>query len=218
MVAEVDPYRLLGVGRNTSLHEVRQAYRQAALENHPDSSPADPAAAERKFRAVCKAYRSILATFGPAALSGVFDEERTYSPVDFARREGGWRTSTGRMSPSPAGRGWWSWPISQKVMLATVDETRCFVWFWALSVAVGVAVSMFAVELGFVKETTKEPSFGGLLVAGATGIAAYLIVLAGTIAAIIMTRKVVSMTVRLGLRLLPAPLRSGLRRRLRAEK
>lgn len=217
MASEADPYQVLGISRSAGLNDVRQAYRRAALKYHPDSRPADPAAAERRFHAVCEAYRTILATFGPAAVAGAFDQDRTNSPVDFARRQGGWRTGARPPGRPMDRRGWGYWPISQKVTLATCRETKVFVWFWALAVVVGAAVSCFAVELGPAGEALENPRVGDLLAAGATGIAVYLLALAGMIAAIVMTRKAVIMTVQFGLRLLPAPFHSRGRRRLDAK-
>jgi curved DNA-binding protein CbpA len=50
-----DPYALLGVGADASRADIARAYRRIARALHPDSHPADPAAAER-FHAVTLAY------------------------------------------------------------------------------------------------------------------------------------------------------------------
>lgn len=209
MAAEADPYRLLGVSRYAGLDDVRQAYRLAALRYHPDSRPADPVEAERKFRAVCEAYRTILATFGPRAGRGdAFDPGATFTPADFARREGGWTVPASAPRASSWGeRAWWPWPTTQKVAFVTVNETRVFVAFWALAVVVGAAVTFFAAELGIIPRSSSTADTGNLLAAFGAAVAVYLAMLAGTIVAIFMTRKLVTMTVQLGLRLLPAPLR-----------
>lgn len=52
-----DPYVILGVGRNASAREVRDAYRKLALKFHPDRNP-DPTAKER-FQEINAAYESI---------------------------------------------------------------------------------------------------------------------------------------------------------------
>ena len=209
MATEVDPYAVLGVSRQAGLDEVRQAYRRAALRYHPDSRPPDPAAAERTFHAICEAYRTILGTFGPGAVAGEGpNPNRTYTPAELARRTGGWRHGggggAGRSDRSP---WWWPWPATRKVTLARVDETKVFVWFWAVAMAVGVVVACFADQWGLVGRMPAEPRAGDLVGMILMGIGVYLGVLAGVIVAIIMTRQIVVMTVRLGLRLLPAPFR-----------
>lgn len=72
-----DYYQVLGVSRNSSDAEIKQAYRKLARENHPDRKPNDKAAAE-KFKNVQEAY-SVLSDkekrqkydrFGHAAFQG----------------------------------------------------------------------------------------------------------------------------------------------------
>lgn len=53
-----DPFSTLGLSRDATLVEARQAYRRLALKHHPDLNPGDPTAAER-FKAVLRAYRAI---------------------------------------------------------------------------------------------------------------------------------------------------------------
>jgi len=50
-----DPYQILGVSRDASASEIKRAYRQLALEYHPDHNPGDEEAA-RTFRRVSWAY------------------------------------------------------------------------------------------------------------------------------------------------------------------
>ena len=80
-------------------------------------------------------------------------------------------------------------------------------WFWAVAMAVGVVVACFADQWGLVGQMPVEPRAGDLVGMILMGVGVYLGVLAGVIVAIIMTRQIVVMTVRLGLRLLPAPFR-----------
>lgn len=54
-----DPYAILGVGRNASAREVRDAYRRLALKFHPDRNP-DPSANQR-FQEINAAYAAIRA-------------------------------------------------------------------------------------------------------------------------------------------------------------
>src|ERR1041385_8391476 len=51
-------YEVLGVPRDASADDVRKAYRQAALKNHPDRNPGD-SEAEARFKEVTEAYQVI---------------------------------------------------------------------------------------------------------------------------------------------------------------
>jgi molecular chaperone DnaJ len=77
-----DYYELLGVGRDASESELKRAYRQLAMQCHPDKNPGDKAAEER-FKQISEAYavlsdadkRAHYDRFGvaPGAGSGGFD-------------------------------------------------------------------------------------------------------------------------------------------------
>lgn len=53
-----DPYRVLGVSRDASDEEIKQAYRQLAKKYHPDLNPGDQEAA-RRMQEVNAAYEQI---------------------------------------------------------------------------------------------------------------------------------------------------------------
>ncbi len=53
--SEPDPYQALGIGADATGADIARAWRRLARAMHPDSRPADPAAAEQ-FRAAANAY------------------------------------------------------------------------------------------------------------------------------------------------------------------
>jgi molecular chaperone DnaJ len=55
MATKRDFYEVLGVKRDASAEEIKKAYRQLALKNHPDKNPGDPEA-ERRFKEGAEAY------------------------------------------------------------------------------------------------------------------------------------------------------------------
>ncbi len=60
---ERDPYTILGVNRNASAAEIRQAYRRLAAQYHPDKvahlGPEFQELAERRFKEIQEAYQTL---------------------------------------------------------------------------------------------------------------------------------------------------------------
>lgn len=52
----VNYYKVLGVPQNASSSDIKKAYRQLALQVHPDKNPENKDAAEEKFKQVAEAY------------------------------------------------------------------------------------------------------------------------------------------------------------------
>ena len=74
-----DYYRILGVGREASPEEIKKAFRQLALQCHPDRNPGDQHAEER-FKEVSEAY-------------GVLIDPEKRQNYDFIRERGSGRSA-----------------------------------------------------------------------------------------------------------------------------
>jgi len=57
-MGDADPYRVLGVNKDSSDSEIQRAYRKKSRQYHPDRNQGDKAA-EVKFKEVQSAYESI---------------------------------------------------------------------------------------------------------------------------------------------------------------
>ncbi len=94
----MDPYQVLGVGRDASQNDIKTAYRNLAKELHPDRHPGDAGAAER-FKEVSAAYQIL----GDAKTRGRYDRgeidaagnERMQHQRTYAHAGTGERTRTG---------------------------------------------------------------------------------------------------------------------------
>lgn len=78
----MDFYETLGVPRNSTPEEIRKAYRQKAMEHHPDKNPDDPTAA-RRFMEIQDAYEALSnpTTYKPT----VRTPSRQQSPYDYIK-------------------------------------------------------------------------------------------------------------------------------------
>jgi curved DNA-binding protein len=93
MMATRDFYAVLGVERNASADEIKQAYRKLALEHHPDVNPGD-AEAEERFKEISSAKEVLLSPekrklydeFGEDGLAPGFDPADARAYREWARR------------------------------------------------------------------------------------------------------------------------------------
>ena len=71
MMAQKDPYSVLGVSKGASDGEIKRAFRKKARQFHPDRNP-DDSLAEAKFKEVQSAYDKI----GDAESRREFDQKQ----------------------------------------------------------------------------------------------------------------------------------------------
>jgi len=113
MMATRDFYAVLGVERNASADEIKQAYRKLALEHHPDVNPGD-AEAEERFKEISSAKEVLLSPekrklydeFGVDGLAPGFDPADARAYQEWARRarqSPGYETFGGGGSAGSAG-------------------------------------------------------------------------------------------------------------------
>ena len=139
----LDHYQLLGVPREASRQEIAQAWRRRARAEHPDSRPADAAAAAR-FRALAEAYQVL----ADPARRAAYDRARTRVQQPAARPAGarvpvrcasaaarrcgparsGW--TAGLRHPPPACRmsGTSRWPCWPQLALRCLARDRDWPW------------------------------------------------------------------------------------------
>ena len=103
-MAKQDYYTVLGVRRDASAKEIKQAYRRLARKYHPDVNPGD-AKAEQKFKEISEAYsvlenpdsRKKYDQFGHNAFAGGPQGAYTENLRDFFSGRGGFTESFGSL-------------------------------------------------------------------------------------------------------------------------
>ena len=89
-----DYYRILGVGKDASEKEIKQAYRRLARKYHPDVNPGDTTAEDR-FKEIGEAY----------AVLGDAQKRKKYDQFGPSLRDGSfWRQSGGAAGPRAGSR------------------------------------------------------------------------------------------------------------------
>lgn len=89
MATKRDYYEILGVSRNATQEEIKQAYRRLAMQYHPDRNPHNRKEAEEKFKEASEAYevlsdpekRRLYDMYGIDGVKG------TFSPGGFTWRD-----------------------------------------------------------------------------------------------------------------------------------
>ncbi len=88
-MSEKDYYEILGVDRNSTRDQIKEAFRKLALKYHPDRNKSPDA--EEKFKEISEAYavlsddekRSQYDSFGRAGINQRYTEEDIFRGVDF---------------------------------------------------------------------------------------------------------------------------------------
>jgi hypothetical protein len=207
MRTEAECYKVLGVEPGSTLDEVRTAYRRAACRYHPDLQKGDSLAAELKLRELIVAYKFIARRLDPAAWSrSRHDRQKTYTPQDFAR-EGykRWQHVEDLVEcDEPAG---FLMPLRHKEAYPTRNETLMFAALWGVAIVMGIIFGCLAATYRTHSLGVDELPKSDLLISIMVGEAVYFLLAAGAVVLVVLTRKLVRLTLRLGSRwlFLPGP-------------
>ena len=82
-----DPYKVLGVSRDASDDEIKQAYRRLAKQYHPDRNPGDAAAA-KKMQEINAAYEQIKNPEKAQSNPGGYQRYGSYDPFGGSYQRG----------------------------------------------------------------------------------------------------------------------------------
>ena len=78
-----DPYKILGINKNSSMDEIKKSYRKLAMKYHPDKNPGNKVA-EDKFKEASSAY----ALLSDPSKRETFDKFGTDAAYDAFKKEG----------------------------------------------------------------------------------------------------------------------------------
>ncbi|MBL7151732.1 MAG: molecular chaperone DnaJ [Candidatus Omnitrophica bacterium] len=93
MSTKRDYYEILAIKKNASLDEIRKAYREAALKNHPDRVPHEQKKeAEERFKEISEAYavlsdsnkRALYDQYGHSGIDQKYAYEDIFKGADFS--------------------------------------------------------------------------------------------------------------------------------------
>lgn len=197
MSTEADYYRALGIEPGATMEQVRAAYRRAACRCHPDLQQGNSLHAERKLRELIVAYKAIARRLNLAAWShSRYAQRKTYTPQDFAR-EGceKWRQVEQYVDvEEPEG---FLLPLRRREAYPTRNETRTFAALWVLAVVLGIFFAVLAAayrahQVGFDNMSNADTIFSIIV-----GEVAYVLLAVSAVVFVILTRKLVRLTLRL---------------------
>lgn len=200
MATNADPYALLGVSYSATASEVRLAFRKAALRYHPDLFEGEQAAAEAAFRRLVDAYHRVLKDLSERQgrqAPPLTPRELAQLDLQPSRWEfesaGGSRALLRRRLP----------PGTRVRSVPTLDETAVFVAVWIGAILLAAAITpMLASGL------ESSIGHGGAVAAVLTPLVLYTLVLLGGLGALMLTRRIVYLVLRIRQqRLLPGPIR-----------
>ncbi len=88
-MSETNYYKILGVGKNASVAEIKKAYRKMAMKYHPDQTKGDKSS-EEKFKSISEAYavlsdkekRRQYDTFGSTGFHQRYSQEDIFRGFD----------------------------------------------------------------------------------------------------------------------------------------
>ena len=179
------------------MEQVRAAYRRAACRYHPDLQQSNSLQAERKLRELIVAYKAIVRRLNPAArCRSRYEQRKTYTPQDFARQGyQKWRQVEQYVDvEEPSGL---LLPLRSKEAYPTRNETRTFAVLWVVAVVLGIAFAAMAATYRGHRVGIENMSSADTLFSVIVGEAAYALLAAAAVVCVILTRKLVRLTLRL---------------------